>query len=223
MISQQWNYRLVVIIVFIQTFLIMYVVLVYYVKSKYKACKLDTMNTSFQEAVWCIVPLKEANSLLVGVIYRSPRSSESNDTSLFDLLKQVQGLGATHTLITGDFNFRHVDWSHWFSPEWDTVGNTFLETLDDLLLFQHVFTPTRQRQGQVPSTLDLVLSDDEHSVNKLVVTDSLGKSDHLMVEFEYICYAVAVDNHIPRYLYDLGDYQQIIAHLLEIDWCQIFL
>ena len=125
-------------------------------------------------------------------------------------------------MITGDFNFPHVDWSHWFSPEWDTVGNTFLETLDDLFLFQHVFTPTRQHQGQVLSTLDLVLSDDEHSVSKLVVTDPLGKSDHLMVEFEYICYAVAVDNHIPRYLYDLGDYQQIVAKLLEIDWSQIF-
>ena len=59
-----------------------------------------------------------------------------------------------------------------------------------------MLTPTRQRQGQVPSTLDLVLSDDE--LNKLLVTDSLGKSDHFMVEFEYICYAVTVDNHIPR-------------------------
>ena len=67
-----------------------------------------------------------------------------NDTSLLDLLKQVQGLGATHTLVTGDFNFPHIDWSHWSSPEWDTAGNAFLETLDDLFLFQHVLTPTRQ-------------------------------------------------------------------------------
>ena len=43
------------IIVFVQAFLIIYVVLVAYVKSKYKACKLDTMNTSFQEALWCMV------------------------------------------------------------------------------------------------------------------------------------------------------------------------
>ena len=37
-----------------------------YVKSKHKARKLDTMNTSFQEAVWCMVYLKQTNSLLVG-------------------------------------------------------------------------------------------------------------------------------------------------------------
>ena len=59
-------------------------------------------------------------------------------------------------------------------PEWDTVGNAFLETLDDLQLFQHMFIPTRQCQDQIPSTLDLVLSDDEHSVTKSVVPDSLG-------------------------------------------------
>ena len=47
-----------------------------------------------------------------------------------------------------------------------------------------MLTPTRQHQRQVPSALDLVLSDDEHSVNKLLVADSLGKSDHFMVEFE---------------------------------------
>ena len=125
-------------------------------------------------------------------------------------------------MITGDFNFPHIDWSHWSSPEWDIAGNPFLETVDDLFLFQHMLTPTRQRQDQVPSTLDLVLSDDEHSVNKLLITDSLGKSDHFMVEFEYVCYAVTVENHIPRYLYDFGDYQRIVTKLLEIDWSQIF-
>ena len=61
------------------------------------------------------------------------------------------------------------------SPEWDTAGNTFLETLNDLFLFQHMFTPTRECQDEIPSTLGLVFSDDKHSVSKLVVTDSSGK------------------------------------------------
>ena len=106
--------------------------------------------------------------------------------SLSQLVREPSDHCISLTLIIDDFNFPHVDWSHWSSPEWDTAGNTFLETLDELFLFQYVFTPTRQRQGQVPSTLDLVLSDDEHSLRKLVVTDSLGKSDHFMVEYIYI-------------------------------------
>ena len=31
-----------------------------------------------------------------------------------------------------------------------------------------------------------------------------------------------MDNHTPRYLYDFGDYQQIVTKLSEIDWSQIF-
>ena len=75
-----------------------------------------------------------------------------------------------------------------------------------------MFTPTRQWQDQVSSTLDLV----KHSVSKLVVTDPLGKSDHSVVEFEYMCYAVAVKDHSPRYLYDFGNYQEMVVKLLEI-------
>ena len=74
-----------------------------------------------------------------------------------DLLKIAQGLDVSHTLITvaGDFKFPHVArFEPLVSLEWDTIGNTFLETLDDLSLFQHVFTPFRQYQDQVPSTLD---------------------------------------------------------------------
>ena len=78
--------------------------------------KLVSLIHPFQEAIWCSVPLKGAENLLVGVIYRCPRSSESNDTNLMDLLKQGQDLGATYTIITGDFNFPNVDWSHWSSP-----------------------------------------------------------------------------------------------------------
>ena len=53
-----------------------------------------------------------------------------------------------------------------------TVGNTFLETLDNLLLFQHlhVFTPTYS------INLRFGLRDDEHSVTKFAFTDSLRKS-----------------------------------------------
>ena len=42
-----------------------------------------------------------------------------------DLLKQAQGLGATHTLITGDFNFPNVDWSHESPLEWDAARKCF--------------------------------------------------------------------------------------------------
>ena len=62
------------------------------VKSKCKAHKLDTINNLdlFQEAVWCIVPLKRTKSFLVGIQYRSTRSCKSNDTILMDLLNKLR-------------------------------------------------------------------------------------------------------------------------------------
>ena len=55
------------------------------------------------------------------------------------------------------------------------AGKICFEAVNNLLLFQ---LPTRQQQDQVLSILDAV----QH---KLVITDSLGKCVHLMVEFEY--------------------------------------
>ena len=94
--------------------------------------------------------------------------------------------------------------------------------MDDLLLFQQVFTPTRQRQSQAPSILDLVLTDEEYSVNNLRVTDPLAKSDHFMIEFEYLCYTAVTECCITKYLYDIGDYHEFAAELLEIEWSQDF-
>ena len=89
--------------------------------------------------IYCSVPLKDADTLLLGVMYRSPNSSETNNNGLMDFLAHVRNFGATHLLTTGDFNFPLIDWSIWSSPERDTIGNSFLEILDDLLLFQHVY------------------------------------------------------------------------------------
>ena len=138
-----------------------------------------------------------------------------------ELLTKACNSSAKHILITGDLNFPHVDWNHWSSPEWDIAGNVFLETLDDLLLFQQVFIPTRQRQSRAPSTLDLVLSDEEHSVNNLRVTDPLARSDHFMIEFEYSCYTAVAECCTTKYLYDIGNYQDFVAELLGIEWSQV--
>ena len=122
----------------------------------------------------------------------------------------------TYVLIVGDFNFPRINWSNWSSLDGDVVGNNFLEVIDDLLLFQHVNTPTRKRLGQVSSILDLVLSDEEHSVSQMVFSDPLGKSDHCMIEFNYLCYTVVEEPHFTKYLYALGNYQDFVAELLKI-------
>jgi len=56
--------------------------------------------------------------------------------------------------------------------------------LDDLFLTQHVNFPTRYRNDQIPSLLDLILSTDQHVVTDLASLPPLGKSDHIVISFD---------------------------------------
>ena len=60
-----------------------------------------------------------------------------------------------------------MDWSHWGLHQ--SGIQHFLETLVDLFLFQHVFTPTKQHQDQVLfNYFGYGFSDDEHSASSLL-------------------------------------------------------
>ena len=90
------------------------------------------------------------DSLVVGVIYRSPSSSLENDSNMLRLLAEVQKLAKSHLLITGDFNFPLIDWYLWTAPDRDLAGLSFLDTLNDLFMFQYVTFPTRVRRVELP-------------------------------------------------------------------------
>ena len=67
----------------------------------------------------CSIIIRDTDTVLLGVIYRSPRSSEAKDASLMKLLMQARSFGAKYLLITSDFNFPNVNWSNWSTLEWD--------------------------------------------------------------------------------------------------------
>ena len=147
------------IIVFVQAFLIIYVVLVaIYVKSKYKARKLDTMNTSFQEALWCMVYIFEGNwwSPGRGNVHADLLGVPSPMTLVYCIFlnKFRIWVQLIATLITGNLTFHMLILVE--PLVFTKMGYSrkyFLWNFRWPFLFQHVFTPTRQCQGQVPSTL----------------------------------------------------------------------
>jgi len=49
----------------------------------------------------------------VGNIYRSPNSSESDDSKLYEVINYVNEKLYGIKLIVGDFNFRNTDWNKW--------------------------------------------------------------------------------------------------------------
>ena len=87
-------------------------------------------------------------------------------------------------LIAGDFIYPEIDWEdvHSHEPE-NHRSHTFIKTLQDLFLYQHITEHTHYRVGQNPSLLDLIMTNEEGMVNTIQYLSPLGKSDHICILF----------------------------------------
>ena len=71
----------------------------------------------------------------------------------------------SHVLIMGDFNFKEIDWDNQSVNASDNHPATkFFDISQDLYLVQHVRMPTRHREGQRSSLLDLVFTNEQFMV-----------------------------------------------------------
>ena len=97
-------------------------------------------------------------------------------------MNKIQKAHAKYRLITGDFNYGLIDWESGFveAPE-DSEGHKFMETMDDMYLFQHVHYPARFREGCAPSRFDLVFTKDENEIDEIDIAEPLGESDHAVL------------------------------------------
>ena len=115
---------------------------VLYIKNSFHSHEI-TFETLFEESVWCSVKLNNKDTLLVGCIYRSPNSSETNNVNLFKLLREVSENRYSHKLIMGDFNFPEIDWLNQSTSVSEThIASRFLENIRDCYLYQHVHENT---------------------------------------------------------------------------------
>jgi hypothetical protein len=85
----------------------------------------------------------------------------------------------------------------------------YLNCVLDNFLFQHVKVPTRFREGQQPSCLDLIFTNEENMVDldSLNIDSPLGKSEHAVIRFNYMCYLNNNDNMREMFQYFRGDYE----------------
>ena len=119
--------------------------------------------------------------LLLGGIYRSPSKDITTSTKdLCALLKIVTDTNPSHLIILGDFNYPEINWNYTISRAAENhPSNMFLNSIQDSLLYQHVTQPTRHRLGESPNTLDLVLTNEEGMINKIIPLPPIGNSDHI--------------------------------------------
>ncbi|GAA53808.1 hypothetical protein CLF_111196 [Clonorchis sinensis] len=128
----------------------------------------DTTPVSFCDALWLQVPLRGSDSLLLGVVYRSPSSPPEDDHFLIRTLGQLSSsYHFTHLLLAGDFNAPKAPWT-----ELQCVGSSgpfaaaLTEVVQQSAWTQHVVAPTRYRAGKQPSLLDLAITNERHFVDQ---------------------------------------------------------
>ena len=183
-------------------------------------------NIKYEEACLLEIKLHNNDKLLFGCIYRSPtpsNTSDENNNNLNNLLKYLTQRTYSHICIVGDFNYKSINWSSYSTPKSEeSKESKFLETIRDCFLHQHILEPTRARGNDDPSTLDLLLSNEEMQVSDLQYNAPLGKSDHCTISFKYNCY---VDFSKPqeRCAFHKGDYDSMRYLLTSAKWKDTFL
>ena len=197
--------------------------LLLYINSNIAASVVDIPQT-FQECIFVMIKdSKHVNKLLIGNIYRNPKSSLENDNMLYELFKYVQKQFSVPKLIVGDFNFNNIIWKYDHGDDVNAVCSglsdselKFVNTVRENLFSQHIDRPTRQRGKDIPHTLDLVLSYDT-LIQDIDYGSPLGLSDHSVLNFTCQLHIDYVRN-TNKFRWDKGNYNLLNDFLDNINW-----
>ena len=164
------------------------------------------------------IKLNNSDQLLVGCINRHQTQEEGKEKFL-TMMSKLPYDKYTHILLTGDFNFRNIDWAVWESTSSNPqeLDNRFIEIVRDSYLYQHITTPTRCRADDTPSCLDLVFTNEEGMISDAEISSPLGKGDHACIQFWFNCYVNYKKVQFQKFLYDKGNYEEIRKEL-NINW-----
>ncbi|XP_068704009.1 uncharacterized protein [Montipora foliosa] len=177
------------------------------------------------EMLVCKLRTSNIRCLLFAVFYRPPDVGEGFLDEFKKFLQYSAGTGIADLVITGDFNFPHVDWSTGSPSTVDSVTETFCETLDDYFLTQTNFQITRPNATNTSlpgSILDLVLTNHEALIEGTTVVQNGFDSDHFPV-----CFSMKTKFDRPKncprtvYCYDKADLNGLRDALSYIPWDSI--
>jgi len=174
-------------------------------------------NVAYDEAIWCKVG---DEGLLVGLCYRSPANEANDNLLLLQALDDaVQYAQQRHILIMGDFNYpaiNYMDYQVNSGPDSDSYK--FFQKTQDLFLIQNIHEATRVREGNKPSTLDYVFTDEENLLDAIQYEVPLGKSDHVCLTWDMITSRSTAPQPGSKLNYWKGDYEKIRQGLQAINW-----
>lgn len=193
-------------------------VLLYIKNTLHSEPLLQLTNSGFTDSVWAQIKSKGGTSI-IGVCYRSTSSTDPNNVKLLQLLEEATQQPHRHIMILGDFNYPSIDYSKLIvNPGGEHAAKEFLDKTMDIFLYQNVYEDTRVRQGQNPSKLDYIFTDEDNLIENLQVLPPLGKSDHACLDFSYLKGSEEDQpNHVKRN-YWKADFHNINLTLNSVNW-----
>ena len=133
----------------------------------------------------------------MGTVYRSPNSTDVNNTELLNLLHEVSNIKHDHLIITGDFNLKEIDWeSRSVKGGTESYQRKIFDCINDLFLNETIKSPTRFRGSDTPSKLDWVLSENPELIHDISISPPLGASDHSLISVNYDCITEKDENDV---------------------------
>lgn len=140
--------------------------------------------------------------MLCAIIYRNGDFTEwhnENNVKFYNAIHHISSLKYSHIVLMGDLNFRGIDWATITNIETNNLqhneNDNFIQCIRDSFLFLHITGPTRQRGDDKPSTLDLILSNEENMISDITIDSPLGVSDHSFISFNVNC---CIQNAPPK-------------------------
>ncbi|XP_063911135.1 uncharacterized protein LOC135128171 [Zophobas morio] len=155
-------------------------------------------------------------TLLLGCIYRPPSSVVDNDKILVESLSHLADSYAT-LLLFGDFNMPDITWPIDPRCSYKPSSQLFVDLLTHSHLRQLVTQPTRHRLNQNPSTLDLIVCSDDHSLTNLDYLAPIGISDHSTLKIDLqICQSPP--RRTVSFTRTVTDYRAVNNDLAKTNW-----
>ncbi|KAF2352887.1 Reverse transcriptase domain [Trinorchestia longiramus] len=143
-----------------------------YVKEKLQPQIKTKRATEKSEILHLNIQPHPGQTMKIVLVYSHPTCTAIEDDEFSDYLDIF--LSTPHkTLIMGDFNLPHINWTTRQSQE---PGSKLIDLMNTNSLQQHVNEPNKGN-----NILDLVMTTTDLSINGLEVTDKIG--DHQMIDF----------------------------------------
>ena len=172
--------------------------------------------------MWVEISLTGNNTLLCGCIYRSPTNDKDakikTTKQVCNLLNKATERKDAYLLICGEFNDREIDWANESASEQSEHLLTFIKTVQECFLYQHVCEATSYRSGKDPSLLDLILTNEEGVIQNLAYHPGSGDNGHVSLTFDLTCHSDQNERTQSKPNYFKANYGKIRGILRNVDW-----